>query len=398
MDKRSPCATIQRMYIIYALLVGLIGICGYIAWRLQSSLQDGDPRLKAEIAQKDQRIGELDGKLKKLQSEKDELSGNGKQLYDRFKNLEADYKGLMKERDDLSKRLTKFEAEAEQRQKKYEEVVAQQEASRKSWEDERVRIRREDEEREQRALEERDRMWGEHEHQVQDMLREICRKPQYAFPAFDNTSLPVDFDGSLKPDFMLEFLGQYIIFDAKVTRSQDIQTYISNAVKTTAVKVKKNPKIYSTIFLVVPTDAIREIKKLSFVEQGFTFYIVSPEALEPILASLKKITTYELADQFDPEERESIINWIAKLDLHISARNTFDIKLAEIGAELLQDASRQNSEMAKEVDQRKQKMKTPKISDSEMKRLVSSITARQEAINELTAPKAAINREQLELR
>lgn len=375
------------LYILGSLT--LLGI-GFIAFRVHSSLQDGDPRLKADVEKKDRIIGELENTISKMQSEMDENAGKAKQIYENLKNAEADIKTMTKERDLWHVRATKLESEQEQREKKSEDMIQKQDAARQALEDEKVRIRKEDELQKEEELAERDRMWGQHEQHVQSMLRDICKNPQYAFSCFDNTNLPDGFDGSLKPDFLVEFLGQYIIFDAKVTRSQDIQTYITNSVKSTAKKVKNNPNIYPTIFLVIPTEAISEIGKLSYVDQGFSFFIVSPESLEPIIASLKKISNYELADQFDPQEREGIVNWIARLDYHINARNTFDVLLAEKGAELLSDAEKLNPELAKEVQQKKEKMKPPTLKQSDMKKLVGSILERNMKSEELTAPKAKV--------
>lgn len=349
----------------------------------------------AILKQKNEEIGELKTALKEMRSEMDEKAGKSKQLYENYKNLEADMKILRKERDDLSARVAKFETTEEQRQKRQEDLTLKLEEARSALEDEKRRIRRDDELKQAEALQERDRMWNEHEQTVNAALREICQKPQYAFRAFDNANLPEGFDGSLKPDYMIEFLGQHIVFDAKVTRSQDINNYIREAVKSTAKKVKGNPAIYPVIFLVIPTDAVAEMKQLTFVEGGFTFFVISPDALEPILASFKKITAYELADQFDPQERESIVNWIAELDFHINARNSFDVLLAEMGAKMLTDTRRLNPELAEEVGRRQEKMKAPTLPPSEMKRLISSIVVRTEKIAELTEPSAKVRKQAL---
>lgn len=377
---------------ITTILVGLTLLAVlYVAFKPKAAQEPGAE--DAILKQKNEEIGELKNTITKMQSEMDEKAGKSKQLFSSYKDLEADIKSLRKERDDLSDRVTKFETQAEQQQKKHEDMATKLEEARASLEDERQRIRKEDEEKAQQALEERDRMWNDHEQAVNALLRELCQKPQYAFRSFDNANLPEGFDGSLKPDFMIEFLDQYVIFDAKVTRSQDINSYIRDAVKSTAKKVKSNPAIYPVIFLVIPTDAINEMKQLSFVDGGFSFFVVSPESLEPILSSLKRITTYELADQFDPQERESIVNWIAKLDFHINARNSFDIMLAEMGAELLNDARELNPELSEQVEQRQQKMKAPTLPPSEMKKLVSSIVARTDKIAELTEPSAKVKKQ-----
>jgi len=302
---------------LYILIVIAIAGIGFIALQLRTSQTDGDPRLKAEIEKKNQDIGEMKNQLIEIKAEKDNLSGKGREQYDRYKSLEAEYKATMKERDGLSGRVSKFEAEEDRKQKKYEEMVNKQDETLKAWEDERMRIRREDEERQQQLIDERDRLWNEHEQSVVSLLDGLTKKEHCKFPTYSNTNLPEGFSGSLKPDFMVEFLEQFIIFDAKVSRSQDLNNYIKDSVKKTAEKIKGDKKIYSTVFLVVPTDAIATLKKLHFYEESYSFYIVSPEALEPILASLKRIETYEFAEAMDPQERENIIDTIASFLFHI---------------------------------------------------------------------------------
>jgi hypothetical protein len=43
---------------------------------------------------------------------------------------------------------------------------------------------------------------------------------------------------------------------------------------------------------------------------------------------LKKVKDYDLAEKFNPQERENIVNLVAALDFHISKRNAFDIALS----------------------------------------------------------------------
>ncbi len=374
------------------LIIAIVGIgfIGFMQWKSQT---DGDPRLKAEIERKNQEIGELKNQITESKSEKDKLSGQGKELYDRYKSLESDLKATMKERDSHAARLTKYETQEEQKNKKHEEMVTKLEEAKTALEDERIRIRREDEERQQQELAERDRMWAEHETTVNALLGDLVKKPQYNFTSFDNTNLPEGFDGSLKPDFMIEFLEQYVIFDAKVSRSQDLQNYISDAVKKTAKKVKGNDSIYPTVFLVVPTDAVASLKKLSFYEEGFTFYVVSPESLEPILASLKRIEAYEYAQEMDPQERENIIDMIAQFDFHISTRNAVDYHLLEHGLETLKKLRSDDSEFAKEVMIKRQKIRNVNLNTSDVKQMTTDPEVVHKKLLELTDPKAKLTQE-----
>src|SRR3989344_6827621 len=97
-----------------------------------------------------------------------------------------------------------------------------------------MRVRREDEERQKKILEERYRMWNDHEQNVITQLIELCKKPEFAFAAFDNEHLPEEFDGSVKPDFLIAFINQYVVFDAKASRSENFQNSITTNVKKTA--------------------------------------------------------------------------------------------------------------------------------------------------------------------
>ncbi len=386
------CRPMTPLYILIG--VAITGIC-FIAWQQWKSQTDGDPRLKAELDRRTQEIGELKAQMEQLKTEKNELATNGKSMFAQLKNLESDYKALMKEREGLTSRLAKFEAEEDRKQKKYEEMVDKQEEARKALEDERMRIRREDEQRQEQELAERDRMWNEHEQSVVALLSDLTKKEHCKFPSFSNTDLPEGFSGSLKPDFMVEFLEQYIIFDAKVSRSQDLQNYIKDAVKKTATKIKGNAKIYSTVFLVVPTDAIADLKQQHFYEEGYSFYVVSPEALEPILASLKRIETYEFAEAMDPQERESIIDMIAAFLFHIQTRNANEFGLMLHGLETMEKAKKLNPTMIAEAITKKAKMRHLNLSTADTKQLVQNPEEVAQQLLELVEPDAKIKKEDL---
>ena len=370
------------MEIIIAIGIGILIVLQVVV--LKSKASSVDTRAQEQI-------GELKEQLQKERSEKDELAGKGKQLFNSFKDLEADHKAATHERDALHKRIAEYEAKEEGRQKDLEDRIGQLDAAKKSLADERARVIKEDEERAEKELADRDRKWAEHEESVVAQFSTLCKKPQYAFTLYSNTNLPEGFDGSFKPDVLIDFLGQYIIFDAKVSRSENFQNYIATQVKSTAKKAKGRSDIYSSIFLVVPTEAISELKEVVHYEGGFTFYIISPESVAPVLAALKRITEYELAEQFDPQEREDIVNLITKLDYHINERNTFDVLMARRGGEVLKDAEQLYPEITKEVAQKKEKMRLPNFKPSEIKRLIKSLSTREEEMKDLTAPKATID-------
>lgn len=354
-------------------------------------------RLETELKHKEHELGELKNQLKEESREKNEFIGKNKQLFAEHTKLQSRFEGLSAERDGLSKELSQFKATEKQHARDLEDKINKLESAKQALEDEKKRIRDEDAERLAEEEANRDRMWAEHEGEVIRILNDICKKPAYAFPTYDNNNLPDGFDAKLKPDFMLDFLGQYVVFDAKVSRSDNLQNYIGDQVKKTAQKFKNHAEIHPVVFLVVPTEAITSLKKLSYYEEGYTFFVVSPEALEPVIASLKQITKYEFAEQMDPQERENIVNLIADFDWHINFRNAFDILAAESGGEILQKAMNLSPDLREEIDQKKTKMRAPSMQSSELKHLMSDREHQQEKIQKLTAPKAQVAREDVEM-
>jgi hypothetical protein len=375
-------------------IVLLVGLAVVIGLQWMNGRKKADVNV-VDVAPLKEKIGELQAQLESEKSERNKLVGQNKQMYAEQLSLKEEVKSLKKDNADLEKKVSKYEASDDRREEQIATRIQQLDAAKDALEDEKIRVRQEDEERLRIAEEERDRIWNDHENAVIAQLTSLCKLPQLAFAHYTNTNLPDDFI-SLKPDFMIEFLDQYIIFDAKASKAESLQTYITNAVKTTASKVKKNPKIASMIFLVVPSEAISELKSFVYPVDGYTVYVVSPEALSPILSSLKRITTYEFADQMDPQQRENIVQLIAELDFHINLRNAADILLTKQGAQILEKAQLMDPELAEEVAMKKQPMNAKaSIAATELKKIVSNLTMQNIEVQQLVSPKSAVRKKDL---
>ncbi|MBI3816158.1 hypothetical protein HY285_01270 [Candidatus Peregrinibacteria bacterium] len=393
--------------ILTILLIGiaLVASSAFINWKLLArrtpegmhDLEKEHVRLQQDMKQIQKQIGELEAELESEKSEKNKLAGSNRQMYAEVVGLKEDAKGLQRERDALKKRVAEFEAADTRREKESEARLGQLTKAEETLKEERQRVIRQDEETRKKREEERDRIWAEHEMSVIARLTELCKQPQYAFSSFSNTNLPDGFDGSLKPDFMIEFLDQYVIFDAKVSKAKSLQTYINDTVKSTVQKVKKNAKIYSQIFLVVPTEAAAELKSHYYPLDGYTLFVVSPESLPVILACYKRIAQYDRIEELDPQQRENIVNVIAELDFHVNVRNAADVILATMGTNMLQKVQKLQPDLAMEVAAKKQEMKLPNLNTSELKKLAGSVAAQVEAIRDLATPKATVKQQHLEL-
>lgn len=193
------------LYVLSALALIGIGFIGYMLWKNQSI---GDSLAN-------QKIGELKNALAEMKSEKDEQAGKAKQLFAEFTNIKA-------ERDQLQKRVHEFEEQRARREKEQEAALEKLATAERNFEAEKARVIREEEERRTHEAQERDRMWNEHENKVISELTDLCNQPQLSFQTFDNQNLPEGFHGSLKPDFMIAFLEQYVIFDVKVSEAKNL--------------------------------------------------------------------------------------------------------------------------------------------------------------------------------
>lgn len=350
-------------------------------------LAESKIRLESDLARKSEELGELRSEIKKISKERDELAGRFEALSLERAELQSARKYLEKELSETKDTLTRHEAEETRKQKEFEARINHLSSAEKALEDERQRIRREDEAKQLQILEEQARIWNDHEQMVISSLRDICQKSHMNFTLHDNTNLPAIFT-KLKPDAIIPFLGQYIVFDAK--KSKSVKTYIPDQVKSTAKKYKGIAEIYPTIFFVVPSNEMEELKTLSFFEEGFSFYVISRESLEPILSSLKKISEYDTIADFDPQDRETIVNLIANYDRHISLQNAANILFTRESIGLMNSKDGLHTEIQKEIASKKENMRTKKLNEWELKKIAQSMGEQEQQVNELLLPKVAI--------
>ncbi len=359
----------------------------------KNQLLEDKVRLRADLENKSEELGKTSQALQQEKSQRDKMEGKGKQIFIENTNLQNEVKNARSENSELKKICAEYDAQKEQKESEFSEKIKKLEHAQKSLEDEKLRIRREDEERQEQILEEKNRIWNDHETAVLARLRDVCEKPEMGFQYYDNQNLPSDFDARIKPDFLMDFLGQYVIFDAK--KSKDPQTYILDQVKKTAKKCKGNDKIYSTIFFVMPDDDVTHLKKLSFFEEGYSFYIISSVAIEPILASFKKISEYEKISEFDPKDRETIINLVANYDRHISFQNASNILLAKESVSLMNTKEGLKAELQKDIAIRKQSMRPIRLKDADIRNLSRNLNEQESEIENLVSPKVSIEQEDI---
>ncbi len=287
-------------------------------------------------------------------------------------------------------RIAQLESEEKQRQRDVEQQVQELDSARKLLEQERERVLVSERERQQQEAENRDRQWALHEQETVKLIRELAGRGDLYFPCYDNTSLPEGFDQSLKPDVLIRFLDQYVIFDAKLSKSQNLQAYLLQQAKTTAKKLSASAErelVFQTVFFVVPSMDIGSLKTLSCYEDGYRFFFIPPESAEPILSLFKRLETYEFAEAWNPQEREQIVQVLASLEHHIRHQNAVHVLSVLKGIQALEAKDVLDEQMHRDIMEKRKSIRIENFTPSSLRRLIQDDKALRDEVLRIMSPK-----------
>ncbi len=267
------------------------------------------------------------GDLKFLRSEKDALLTEKTSLESKNENylkrgteLSAELIGLKQklelrenELTNLREENTKLKGVEEERRKNHEHAVTNLNAIATRVHGERTEEKEKQHRLEIEKLLKQKETWSNHEENVKSRIKTISNKHGVEYVE------KVPFKG--KPDNTLKINDEYIVFDAKSPASDDLSNfpiYIRNQAES-VTKYVKEENVRREIFLVVPTNTLEILEQFEFRLSDYTVYVISIDALEPIILALRKIEDYEFAESLSPEERENICRVIGKF-VHLSKR------------------------------------------------------------------------------
>jgi hypothetical protein len=231
----------------------------------------------------------------------------------RLQHCDQELKRIENENISLQKKLVFMEQGEDQRKREHDSRIQRVIGLQDNLEKEKQTIK----DKQLREAEERNALmketWQRHEGSVMNYIKSICERN--AIEYVDN----VPFKG--KPDNVIRVCDEFIVFDAKSPASDDLSnfnTYIRSQAESVH-KYTSDDSVRKDIYLVVPSNTIDVLKKLSFHQGNFNVFVITIDALEPVILSLKKIEEYEFAEQLSPEDRQSICRIIGGL-LYTSKR------------------------------------------------------------------------------
>jgi|TARA_B110000438_G_C15752164_1_gene623492 hypothetical protein len=294
------------------------------------TLQNGQNRQEINDLQK-----RLEVSLTKVESY-EALKMTKTQLEERLKNIEN-------ERNQLKNSNISLKESEETRnssvRKSLEATITLQESLEKEKErlnDERVKENEE-------HFENMKLTWGNHEKDVESHLKMICRNNIINYVSQEDFPHPRN-----KPDNSIEIMDQLIIFDAKSPANDDLSNF-PKYIKLQTENLKKYAKhenVKNDLFLVIPSNTLNVIKQFSYNIGEYNVYVITKDALEPIILSLKKIEEYEFADKLSPEERDNICRIIGKFAHTTKRRIQIDQFFAE---EFLDTLSKARNQLPREI-------------------------------------------------
>lgn len=225
---------------------------------------------------------------------------------ERAQNCERELQSVREQNIQLKK-------EDEFRAQKYSEEIVSLQSIKQQLQEERVKevqARYEEELERLRTLKE---TWAAHQTDVQGRMKQLCQK--HTLQYVDKAPFRGD------PDNTLFIADEYVVFDAKSPAGDDLKNFplYLKAQAEAAKKYAKLDGVKKDIFLVIPTNTLHCLKEFVYNLADYDVYVVSADALEPLILSLCKIEDYEFAEQLSPEERDNICRIIGKF-AHLSKR------------------------------------------------------------------------------
>ena len=285
---------------------GPIKSLSYEAYEEFRKVSESLNSLNQKLAESDSRIRDQENRIRTLTDKITDLRTLNEKNENKISGLENEIKRISSEKSELANKLTRLEQSEQTRLEDYQKNVSGVNAIRTSLENERQKLHDDRIREQEEAFERMKQTWQNHEEEVKKAIMNICQAHLIEYVK------EVPFKG--RPDNTINIAGEYIIFDAKSPAGDDLENFPRYLkVQTESVsKYVKQENVKGDIFLVVPNDTVEVISQFSYRMADYTVYIITIDALEPVILALKRIEEYEFVDQLTPEERENICRIIGK--------------------------------------------------------------------------------------
>ena len=334
----------MEILILLILVLGFIGLAIYLkSPKIDLKiLEEKDNKIvdtEREIVLKETKLNNLEREIAVLIAKTEsfeKIKTEKTQIEERLKQIEN-------ERNFLKNDNIKYQKSEESRQKETTKSIAATITLQESLEKEKERLNDERVQEKESYLNEMKLTWSKHEKDVQNHLQSICKNNVIKY--ISQEEFPHDRN---KPDNSIEILDQLIVFDAKSPANEDLTNfpkYIKNQTENLK-KYAKHEDVKNDLFLVIPSNTLEVIDQFHYNLGDYNVFVITKDALEPIILSLKKIEDYEFADKLSPEDRDSVCRIIGKFAHSTKRRIQIDEFFAR---EFIDTLSKAGTQLPREI-------------------------------------------------
>jgi hypothetical protein len=334
----------MEILILLILVLGFIGLAIYLkSPKIDLKiLEEKDNKIvdtEREIVLKETKLNNLEREIAVLIAKTEsfeKIKTEKTQIEERLKQIEN-------ERNFLKNDNIKYQKSEESRQKETTKSIAATITLQESLEKEKERLNDERVQEKESYLNEMKLTWSKHEKDVQNHLQSICKNNIIKY--ISQEEFPHDRN---KPDNSIEILDQLIVFDAKSPANEDLSNfpkYIKNQTENLK-KYAKHEDVKNDLFLVIPSNTLEVIDQFHYNLGDYNVFVITKDALEPIILSLKKIEDYEFADKLSPEDRDSVCRIIGKFAHSTKRRIQIDEFFAR---EFIDTLSKAGTQLPREI-------------------------------------------------
>jgi hypothetical protein len=335
----------MEFIILMVIFLGFAGLALYLKQPKsdnEDQIEVKDSRiliLEKELVEKDTNISNLNKQLEIAAAK----VGGFEQIKIEKARIEERLEIIESERNTLKNEIISFQKAEEGRQKEANKNFATAVTLQQSLEKEKERLNDDRVKEKEELLNKMKLKWSEHEKEVQNHLQLICRNNVIKYISQEDFPHPRN-----KPDNSIEIMEQLIVFDAKSPANDDL-TNFPKYIKIQTESLKKYAKhedVKNDLFLVIPSNTLDVINQFHYNIGDYNVYIITKDALEPIILSLKKIEDYEFADKLSPEDRDNVCRIIGKF-AHTTKRR---IQIDEFFArEFLDTLTKAGTQLPREI-------------------------------------------------
>jgi len=326
-------------------IVGIIIIC-FLFFFFKKLPKTDDDKLKDENLKLEQQIIGKDIEIKNLQQNIEIANAKiiaFEQLKTETTTLKEKLSNTESERNNLRNETTSLKKEEENRNETLRKSIEASNTLQESLTKEKERVNDDRVKEIQDRHEKMKLKWGEHEKDIENHIQLICKNHIIKYISQEDFPYPRN-----KPDNSIEIMDQLIVFDAKSPANDDLSNF-PKYIKLQTESLKKYAKhddVKKDLFLVIPSNTLHVINQFTYNIGDYNVYVITKDALEPIIISLKRIQDYEFADKLSPEERDNVCRIIGKFAHSTKRRIQIDQFFA---AEFLDTLSKAGTQLPKDI-------------------------------------------------